>query len=99
MGAFNGESDSVRRQADSQGHSGADGNGGAEAAGRKPARPKAPVVLVHIPKTAGTSLTRILVRNETRTVVKLGNVFKGGGGVVSDPDYARKADAIAQAGS
>src|SRR5436305_7676600 len=98
MDALNAESDSARNRRGVGGKSKAV-SAVAEVDSQRLPRPKRPLVLVHIPKTAGTSLTVVLLRNETRDAVKLGNVFKGGGGVELHPDYARKAAMIAQVGS
>jgi hypothetical protein len=58
-----------------------------------------PVVLVHVPKAAGSSLTLMLRRNQSADAVRLGNVFKGGGGVVDPPNYEANLPLIAAAGS
>jgi hypothetical protein len=46
------------------------------------------VVFVHIPKTAGTTLHGIMRANASCSA-RLGNVFKGGGGRVLEPNYDR----------
>jgi hypothetical protein len=48
------------------------------------------VVFIHIPKTAGTSLHGIMRANAPCSA-RLGNVFKGGGGRVLEPNYDRMA--------
>jgi hypothetical protein len=52
-------------------------------------RSQGPVFFVHVPKTAGTTLTRILRRNEAPGSFRhVANVFKGGGGI-KPPLYRR----------
>jgi hypothetical protein len=46
------------------------------------------VVFIHVPKTAGTTL-RAIMRSNASHSARLGNVFKGGGGRVVEPDYER----------
>jgi Sulfotransferase family len=48
------------------------------------------LVFVHIPKTAGTTLMRVLAMNEPRErILNTGNVFKGGGGIKRGVTFAR----------
>jgi len=53
-----------------------------------PASTEPRVVFIHIPKTAGTTLHGIMRSNASQSA-RLGNVFKGGGGRVVEPDYER----------
>ena len=47
------------------------------------------VVFIHIPKTAGTTVSDVLRTNEPGTSIRVANVFKGGGGVVTNPPWER----------
>jgi Sulfotransferase family len=46
-------------------------------------------VFVHVPKTAGTTLSHLLRANEAEGMMRSPNVFKGGGGFVTNPTYDR----------
>ena len=68
------------------------------AAGNGAASPEPRFVFVHIPKTAGTTLTTVLRKNEPgKRIRHLGNVFKGGGGTKRGATFERLGDANGQA--
>jgi hypothetical protein len=58
--------------------------GGAQAA----ADPQRLLIFIHIPKTAGTTLTSLLRDNERTRIRAAGNVFKGGGGAREGAELA-----------
>lgn len=66
---------------------------------RKPrsASPRKLLVFVHIPKTAGTVVTRVLRLNEPSESYHLANIFKGGGGVVRPTPYGRMLESVREA--
>src|SRR3954468_18158182 len=55
----------------------------------KKARGRKIAIFVHVPKTAGTTLTHLLRLNEPRGSNHIGNIFKASGGVVSPVPYDR----------
>jgi hypothetical protein len=72
---------------------------GEAAAGGGVPGPQDLIVLLHVPKTAGTSLTLVLKRNQIRANVAMRNVFKGGGVVVDPPGYDLIRAAVEGAGA
>jgi hypothetical protein len=58
-------------------------------AARSKRRSRRIVVFVHIPKTAGTTLSHLLRVNEPSGTMRAPNIFKGGGGYVKHPTYDR----------
>jgi hypothetical protein len=60
----------------------------------RPASPRELHVFVHIPKTAGTAVTRLLRLNESSESLHLANIFKGRGGVVRPTPYERMLEPV-----
>lgn len=59
----------------------------------RPTSPRRLIVFTHVPKTAGSSLARMM-RGSGAPIARAPNVFKGTGGVVRAPQYDRYVDAL-----